>query len=416
MDAGAADWTFSQCVDYARSHNISLRKSALGQETARYDLEAAKGEWQPSLDFSTSQSYTNTPWSQGNRNSYAGSYGLNASWTLWDGGVRDNNIKLGRIGVEQARLATDDNLRTLETDLLQVYLNLLYARETIDINESAVALSQATAERAKALMESGKMSRVDYAQLQSQYEQDRYNLVSARSTYESRCMELKQLLELGVDAEITPAPINWSDEFITSPLPPLEESYQMACDIDLQIKNLQLDREASELDIKVAQAGHSPKISVNAGVGTASFAPGGSFGSTLKQSWNEQVGVTLSLPIFDRRKTSTAVAKAKVQQLNSDLDIEKRRITVAQLVENWYIDTRSSRARYEAATHQLESAQLTDELTNERFRLGYINPVELLNSHSALTEARHSLLQAKYMALLGQKMIEFYRTASVTLN
>lgn len=61
------------------------------------------------------------------------------------------------------------------------------------------------------------------------------------------------------------------------------------------------------------------------------------------------------------------------------------------------------------------SAELTDELTNERFRLGYIDPVELLTSHSALIQARHSLLQAKYMAILGQKMIEYYRTATITL-
>ncbi|MDE6782211.1 MAG: TolC family protein, partial [Paramuribaculum sp.] len=84
--------------------------------------------------------------------------------------------------------------------------------------------------------------------------------------------------------------------------------------------------------------------------------------------------------------------------------------------ENWYIDTRSAQARYEAALQQLESAQLTDELTNERFRIGYINPLELLSSHSALTEARHTLLQAKYMTILGKKMIEYYRTANVTLN
>lgn len=49
------------------------------------------------------------------------------------------------------------------------------------------------------------------------------------------------------------------------------------------------------------------------------------------------------------------------------------------------------------------------------FRLGYVNTVELMNAHSAFIEAQYSLLQAKYMALLGQKMIEFYRTAKVTL-
>ncbi|MDE6383734.1 MAG: TolC family protein [Paramuribaculum sp.] len=410
------EWTYTDCVDYAREHNITLQKSILAEQTAEADLDAAKGQWQPTLDFATTHGYTNTPWSGGNRNAYASSYGLNGSWTVWDGGVRSDNIKIRQISLEQSRLATRDYIRTLETDLLQIYLNLLYAKETIEINTSAAALSEATAKRAHALMEAGKMSRVDYAQLQSQYEQDRYNLVNARATYDARRMELKQLLELGLESDITPAAVVWTTQQVLDPLPPMEESYDLACGLDLQLESLRLSQEAAALDAKVARAGHSPKISLSAGVGTGYYAPGSAFGSSLKQSWNEQIGLTLSIPILDQRKTRSAVAKARVQQLNSSLDADKRLITLSQLIENWYIDTRSAQARYEAALQQLESAQLTDELTNERFRIGYINPLELLSSHSALTEARHTLLQAKYMTILGKKMIEYYRTANVTLN
>lgn len=63
-----------------------------------------------------------------------------------------------------------------------------------------------------------------------------------------------------------------------------------------------------------------------------------------------------------------------------------------------------------------ESAVLTDRLTNEQFSLGYVNTVELMTAHNSLVEARHSLLQSKYMAILGQKMIEFYRTATIELK
>ena len=38
-----------------------------------------------------------------------------------------------------------------------------------------------------------------------------------------------------------------------------------------------------------------------------------------------------------------------------------------------------------------------------------------MTSHNTYVEAQHSLLQAKYMAMLGQKMIEFYRNATVSL-
>lgn len=411
----ARTWTYSDCVEYAREHNISLQKSRLTEESSEYSLEEAKAQWQPTLDFATSHSVTNYPWGEGTKNSYNSSYGLNAGWTVWNGGQRENNIKQSKLRTEINRLTTGDMMRTLETDLLQVYINILYAKEAIGIYEEAAKVSHAQSERARQLMEAGKMSKVDYAQLNAQYEQDNYALVNAQSTYDTRRMELKQLLELGIDAEISLADVEWTAAQVLAELPPITESYRMALDTDLRIKALEIEKSSSDLDIAIAKAGYMPKISLNAGVGTGYYVPGNSFGTSMKQGWNESLGLTLSIPILDNKKTKTAVAKARVAQLDAQLDINQRQTDIAQLVENWYIDTRSAQSRYAAAETQLESAQLSDELTNERFNLGYVNTVELMTAHNSYIEAQHTLLQAKYMAMLGQKMVEFYRNATVTL-
>lgn len=406
-------WSYSDCLDYAREHNISLMKSQLNEKTSEYSLEEAKAQWQPTLDFATTHGLTNYPWADGTKNSYNSSYGLNAGWTVWNGGQRENTIRQNKLRVDIERLNTGDMLRSLETDLLQVYFNILYARESIGIYEEAVKLSRTQAERAFQLMEAGKMSRVDYAQLNSQFEQDKYSLVNAQSTYDTRRMELKKILELGIDSDITVADVEWTPAQILAQLPPIEESYSLAMDTDLKLQGLDLEKSASKLDIAIAKAGRLPKISLNASVGTGYYAPGKSFGTSMKQGWNESLGLTLSIPIFDNKKTKTAIARAEVAELDAQLDINQRRTELAQIVENWYIDTRSAQARYKAAESQLESATLSDQLTNERFELGYVNTVELLTAHNAYIEARHTLLQAKYMAILGQKMIEFYRTAEV---
>lgn len=172
-------WSYADCVEYARSHSITLQKARLSEQTSEYNLEEAKAQWEPTLDFATSHGYTNAPWGNGNKNAYSSSYGLNAGWTVWNGGQRENTIKQNRIRTEIDRLNTGDIFRTLETDLLQVYVNILYAKESIGIYEEAVKLSEAQADRARQLMEAGKISRVDYAQLNSQYEQDKYALVNA---------------------------------------------------------------------------------------------------------------------------------------------------------------------------------------------------------------------------------------------
>ena len=412
--ASARTWTYSECVEYARVHNITLQKALLAEQTSEYNLEEAQAQWQPTLDFATTQGYTNSPWGQ-IKNSYNSSYGLNAGWTVWNGGKRENTIKQQKLQTSIDKLNTNDIMRTLETDLLQVYINILYAKESIGIYEDAVELSKAQEQRGLQFMNSGKMSKVDYQRLKSQYEQDKYALVNAQATYDQRRLELKKLLELGLEEEIDLENVEWTAAQVLAALPSITESYESAQQTDLQIQQLDLQKQSSDLDVAIAKAGHMPNISLNAGVGTGYQAPGASFGTAMKQGFNENIGLSLSVPIFDQKKTKTAVARAKVAQEEADLSIEQRRLELAQLVENWYIETQNAQARYKAAESQLESAKLTDELTNEQFSIGYVNTIELMSAHNSYIEAQHNILQYKYMAMLGQKMIEYYRTATVTL-
>lgn len=411
----AREWSYSDCVEWAREHNISLQQSRLSEELSGYTLEESKAQWQPSLDFATSHNYSNAPWGNGNKNSYTSNYGINAGWTLWNGGIRENTIKRDRLQMDAAALNTDDMMRSLETDLLSVYINILYAGESISIYEEAAELSKAQAERARQLMEAGRVSKVDYAQLEAQYEQDRYALVNARGTYDTRRIELKRLLELGIEEDITPLNIEWNEEQVLAELPPIEESYRLAAATDVKLKALELQQESADADIAIAKGSRLPKISLNAGVGTGYFAPGDGFGTQMKQAFNESVGLTLSIPILDNKKSKTAIAKANVQRVNSMLDIQSRYNDIAQTVESWYIDLRAAQSRYKAAEEQVKATTLSNDLVNEQFSLGLLNTVELLTAHNNMLEARHSLLQAKYMAMLGHKMIEFYRTATVTM-
>jgi outer membrane protein len=411
----AETWTYQQCVEYARANNINLQQSRLNSDVASVSLEEAKAQWQPTLDFTTQHSVSNGPWRNGDKTTYNGSAGFNAAWTVWDGGQRSAQIKRSRIDTQIADLETDDVMRTLETDLLSAYLNILYCRESIDIYKEALQLSEAQADRCKQLMNAGRASKVDYAQLQAEAEQQHYNLSNAIGTYDNRRVELKRLLELGIDTDLTLAEVILTDAQVTDSLPPIAESYQMALATDKKLQALSLQRDASSLDIDIANAQGRPNIALTAGVGTSYYAPGEALGTQLKQSFNEQVGLAFSLPIFDAKKKKTAVAKAKIEQLNASLDEEARRNEIARNVEGAYIELRSNQSRFAAAKEQLSSAQLSSELVNEQFNLGLVNAVELLNANNNLIEAQHSVLQARFMALLERKLIEFYRTAEINL-
>lgn len=409
-------WTYQDCVDYAREHNISLKQSRLSEQSDAYTLEASKAQWLPSLGFATTQGFSNVPFNEnGNKNSYSSDYGLNASWTLWNGGERENTIKRDELQTRISALNTDDFRRSLETEILQLYINILYAREAIGINEEAAAVSAAQAERARQLMESGRLSRVDYTQLEAQAEQDRYAVVSAQGTYETQRMQLKKLLELGLTEQLEIAAVEFAEADVLAQLPSIEESYTMALATDSKLRGDELSVESAELEKKIAKAGYYPSLAVTAGIGTSYMAPGASFGNQLKWGLSESVGLTVSIPIFDKKQTKTAVAKANVQQLNAELEIASRQNEIAQTIEGLYIDLKAAQARYVSGQEQVKSTALSAELVGEQFNLGLVNTVELLTAHNALLQAQRELLQAKYMAMLDHKLIEFYRTSSVSL-
>lgn len=411
----AREWSYNDCVEWAKEHNISLRQSILNEQIAGVDEEESKAAWQPSLDFATTHGYSNAPWGENNKNSYTSSYGLNARWTVWNGGVRENNIKKSQLQSAISKLSTTDKLQSIEVDMLGVYVNLLYAKEAISIYEEAVELSKAQADRARQLMEVGRLSKVDYAQLESQYEQDRYALVNAQATYDTRRMELKKLLELGINDTIAVKNLEWTRDEVLAMVPPMDESYRMAAAIDVPLQINELEIDDADLDVKVAKAGRMPDISLTAGVGTGYSAPGDAFATQIKRSVSESVGLTLSIPILDNKKTKSAVARANIQRLNAQLDREARETELAQQVESWYIDLQSAQSRYIAGEQQVSSTELSNELVNEQFSLGLVNTVELMTAHNNMLEARHSLLQAKYMAMLGHKMIEYYRTSNINM-
>lgn len=170
-DNSAAAWTFSQCLNYAYSNNISLQRLVLDNQSDDATLEQSKAQWQPTLGFSTTHGYINyaSPSENQTANVYSGSYGLNASWTVFNGNIRRNQIKYDEMQQRISALGIDEQRYTLQTEILSKYLNILYAKEAIAIARKNVEVSKYQMERAEALMNSGKLSRVDYSQIESQW-------------------------------------------------------------------------------------------------------------------------------------------------------------------------------------------------------------------------------------------------------
>lgn len=410
-------WTFADCMEYAIANSTEVRRALLSILQADENVGSAKDAWLPTVGFSTNQNFTNYPVSTEGRTSnvYGSSYNVNASWTVWEGNVRKYRLETAKLQRQQQQLAGDDAVKDITLGVLSAYLNIMYAQETVAIAKQTLEVSTSQTNRARRLMESGRTSKVDYAQIESQMAQDQYNLVQAESNLSTAKMNMKKILNLGLDYDFEISEPVLADSEISTLLPSKQETYNLAAAWLPGIKSNEISKDVYANDIKIAKAGNLPNIALQGGVGTGYTSGGNSWGWQMGHGLNENVGVAVSVPIYDGNSTRRAVAKAKLAALDYDITREELLNNLSQTIENLYIDADNAKAKYASGTKQLEATQMTADLVNRQFELGLVNPLELLTAHNNLLNARLELLQSKFMAILSNKTISYYATSNVNL-
>lgn len=427
-ECAAKQWSLRDCIDYALANNIQLQKAKIKEYSALEDVKQSQAALLPSLNLSTSQNVNYTPWPQQGRATvadgyvqssvdkvyYNGSYSLMGNWTVWNGNKNRNNVKLNKLAVEQARLDSATTANSVLEQIAQLYVQILYSNEAISVTKESLKTSQTNEERGKTMVEVGKMSRADLAQLTAQRAQDEYAIVEAESNLRNYKRQLKELLQITSDEEFDVAVPSTTDDMALEAVPALNDVYAASLEQRPEIKNAKLGIESSDLGIKVAKAGRMPTVSLNAGVTTStSSMSDNTWGTQMKNNFSLGGGVTVSIPLFDNRQTKTAVNKAKLQKQSYLLDLQDKQTTLYSTIENYWLQAVTNQNKFKAARVSTESALASYELLSEQFKQGLKNTVELMTGKTNLLQAQQNELQSKYLAILNLNMLEFYQTGNI---
>lgn len=410
-------WDLKSCIDYARIQNIQIKKSKVALEESRENTLQAKAGLLPSFSFSSTHGLTNQPNAARDKSNYSGNYGLNSSVTIYNGGKLKTNIRQQDLQDKIQELSVNEAENNIELSITEVFTQLLYANETVKINLNTVAVSEAQRDRAKQLLEAGSISTTDLALLESQYSSDKYQLVVAETALEDVRLQLKQLLELEVTDELDLIIPDLSSDEILVLLPGKVQVYETSLKVMPQIAYSQLNVDLAGLGVMKAKSGFLPELKLNAGIGTGHVSGSGfSFGTQLQDGFNENIGLTLSVPIFSNRSNKTAVKLARLEVENSELSYQGIQKDLLKSVENAYLNASSSQARYRAAIESQNAVEMSFKLTEEQFNLGMKNTLELLTEKNNLLSARQEVLQAKYMAILNMQLLNFYQGKPIEIN
>lgn len=423
-------WSLQQCIDYAIEHNIQLKQNEIAEQQGAADLAQKRAELFPSLSFSTTQSISYRPLQESasnivtngiannstNKFTENGNYGLNASWTVWDGGANYKNVKAQKLQNQISALTTQTTANSIQEQITQLYIQILYSKDALEVNRSMAETAQSQHERGKEMFEQGQISKADLTQLESQAASAEYDCVVTQTQIANYTRQLKELLEITDGRKFDIQGIRTADDVATQIIPNVGEVYQAALNSRPEIQSGRLNVDAAELDIDIAKAGYYPSISITAGIGDSHYSGSReSAGEQMKQNLNASAGVTLSIPIFDNKRNKTNLKKAKLTKMDSELQLQDQQKQLYSTIEEYWLNAYNNQQQYVASLAQLKSAQSSYELLDEQFKNGLKNIVELMNGRDELMSAQQNKLQSQYNTLLYIQLLKFYKGESINL-
>lgn len=412
-------WDLKTCIDYARKNNIQLQKAKITVQESNVDLEQSKKALLPNLNAGSSLNFSNGKveddnGSYLNNSSLRSNYSISTGITLYDGLASYNTIKQNKLKTKVSELNAEETENSIVISITEAYLQLLYANENLKIAQRTAETSKANVALSQNLLDAGSISKADFSQVKAKYSSNLYDIITAKNNLETARLTLKQLLELRINDSIEIKIPEISDEEVMKLLPAKTDVYQRAVSIMPEIKSGNISVDVAKLDLEKAKSSYYPTLSLNAGINTGQNSiQKESFAKQLNGNLGQYAGLSLSIPIFDRGSAKASVQKAKLGIESAKLESADMQKELLKTIESVYQNAVSAQGKFQAAKVQLASADESYKLTEEQFKLGMKNTVQLLTEQDNYIQASQSLLQAKYGAILSQKLLDFYQNLSI---
>jgi outer membrane protein len=178
---------------------------------------------------------------------------------------------------------------------------------------------------------------------------------------------------------------------------------------DVNAQRIQI--EAAQKGIKATQSGYWPRLSLFTDLGTNYNSLNESFNFSSQffdNNLNATIGLSLSIPIFDKGVTKNNVAAAKVNVNNQQLELEKRKNQVAVEVQQALEEYRTAAQQVTVAKTQLSYARASLESVEARYNVQAATMLELTQARTRYLEAAYDQVRAKYNLFIQTIAVAFY--------
>jgi outer membrane protein len=461
-------WSLLKCYDYAIANNISIKQSVLNERSSQLIYEQNKKAQLPTLNFSGSLAYrlgrseNPTTGVLEDNNFLSNGYSLQSGVTLFNWFSKRNTTEANRLSAEADKALTEKIKNDIALNIAVAYLQILLAKEQANLASVQMQTTREQLNNTRKRVDAGALPELNAAELEAQLARDSSAYVSAESVIIQYELQMKAILNLdaAVPFEIETPPV---DKVPVLPLADMmpDAVYQLAInnlpqqkinDFRLQsaIKSAEASRGQLYPTISMfgglgsnyvhfrqrpiynqVVTGYSPSLlRADAGGGTyypvevPSTTPGSTvlsyikadtYGKQLKNNFGQNIGIGLSVPIFNgtTNRTNWELSKLRIKQIELTKSLDNQ--TLKQDIYKAYNNAVAALEKFNADKKSVQTSERAFGFSQRRYDLNLLSTLELITSQNNLQRAKIQALYSQYDYVFKMKLLEFYRGQGLKL-
>lgn len=399
-----------QVYKQARESNPDLRKTAADRDAAFEKISEARSPLLPQLGLSAGYNHTNGYRDLNGINSNVTSGSLALTQTIFDMSKwRALTLQEKTAGISDVTFQTASQKLILDT--ATAYFNVLQAIDSLSYVQANKQAVYRTLDQTTQRFNVGLVAITDVQNARSNYDTVLANEVTARNNLDNAVESLRQ-----ITGTFYPelASLN-TDKFSTQRPEAVNNLLKEAEKRNLSLLSARLSQDLAREQIKSAQTGYMPTVDVSASTGITNTKYNGSNSDLRNDSdaGQNQIGVTLNLPLYNGGVTNSRVQQAQYNFVGASEQLESVHRSVVQTVRSSFNNVSASVSSINAYKQAVVSAQSSLDATEAGYEVGTRTIVDVLNATTTLYNAKQQLSSARYSYLINQLNI---KSALGTLN
>jgi len=411
--------SLEQCIDFALAHNNNIAQQRLNEDNARVTLNTDRNSRLPDLNASMGQNWgfgrsMGRDGSTVDNNSAYTNFSIGASLPIFTGFRIPNQVKADEYSLKSASETLEKAKRDVTIQVAGYYLNALYYRGLVGVQERQLTLDRQALANARALCEAGKKPQSEVATAQAQVATTEHALTEAIGNEVMARLDLMQMLNMEGDVQAFRIQEIQGEgpDSTADPLPDASLVFDYAVETHPAILSAKYELESSRYQLKAARSGYMPQLSLSASYGTSYFHTFGednmAFGRQLDINGSESVGLSLQIPIFDRFTTRNRLRQARIQVASRTTQLSDARLSLNKEIQQAYWNAVKSRDSYRSAQAASSANDLAYRYESDRYASGKGTAYELQQARTRVEKSEQDALQAKYEYLMRVKILEYY--------